>query len=432
MTKSSNEIEKGLLPSLADPDHVYVFRSGFYGLYDFWYVDSFHNYWKYTNAPEDHEDYDPTLGIAVKAEDQPMPETNPQFYTADGRKRHMAVPPDVIPEENPDYNPIDSANVWFEVYEREDDRRYIYLDSDVRENIDLWVQYQMRVTDSNIPKFRSFAVEKFESAYAKDRLIGGILMLMDQGLYELEPLLEATVKDCEFIDNNVKLLGRKFVCDPKFLDFMTSLVGSRDPEAPLFVVESYRGEGRMGLKHMASVLKYLKVSPPYLLSWHASQMFSRIMGRLAHEGKDPITIEAEAFSELRRAFGTQKDLQHLVDIRLRQHLVDNYSEFFGKAIIPLTYADSYSTMLIFSDLMGRKEDELEFSSWLHAQPMHTITEEEQDQIDEALANKLEEEESEESDVADQEEGAVDTDKTGETGTTDAEGEVGTADKEEGV
>ena len=430
MTKSSNEIEKGLLPSLADPNHTYVYRSGYYGLYDFWYVDDFHNYWKYTNAPEDSDDYEPTLGVAVKADDQPFPETNPQFFAADGRKRHMAVPPDVMPEENPDYDPIDPTNIWFEVYEREGDRRYIYLDADVRENIDMWVQYQMRVTDSNIPKLRSFAVEKFEAPHPKDRIVGAILMLMDQGLYELEPLLNATVKDCEFIDNSVKLLGRKFVCDPKFLDFMTSIVGSREPEAPLFLVESYRGEGRMGMKHMASVLKYLKVSPPFLLAWHASQMYSRIMARLSTEEVDPMEIEAEAFSELRRAFSTNKDMQHLVDLRLREHLAGNYQELFGKAIVPIAEADSFSTLLIFSDLMGRKTDELEFSTWLHAQPMHEVTPEEQEQIDEAVASQMEGEEDDESQVADQEEGAVDTDKNPDTQREDAQGEeVGTADTE---
>lgn len=431
MTKSSEQIEKGMLPSLVDPEHVYVYKSGFYGIYDFWYIDNFHNYWKYTNAPEDHPDYEPELGVAVKVDDQPMPETNPQFYTADGLKRHIAVPPDVMPEQNEAYNPIDPMNIWYEVYEREGDRRYVYLDSDVRENLDLWVQYQMRVTDSNIPKLRSFAVGKFESEYTKDRVVGAILMLMDQGLYELESLLSATVSDCEFIDTNVKLLGRKFVCDPPFLDFMTSLVGAREPDAPLFLVESYLGEGKVGLKHMASIMNYLKVSPPYLLSWHASQMFSRIANRLAHEDVHPAELEAAAFSELRRAFSTQKDLQHLVDIRLRQHLMNNYEEMFGKSIVPITDADSFSTLLIFSDLMGRKEDELEFSTWLHGQPMHEITPEEQEEVDAEVAAKLEGEgEDGESEVADQEEGAVDTDQTGEAGTTDAEGEVGAVDQEE--
>lgn len=442
MTKSSNNIEKALLPNLVDPEHEYVYKSGFYGIYDFWYIDNFSNYWKYTNAPEDHEDYNPMLGVAIKASDQPMPETNPQFFTAEGKKRHMGVPPDVLPEENENYDPLDPANVWFEIYEREGDKRYIYLDSDVRENIDLWIQYQMRVTDSNIPKLRSFAVEKFESEHTKDRVVGAIIMLMDQGLFELEPLLEATVKDCEFIDKSVKLLGRKFICDPKFFDFMTSLVGTREPEAPLFLVESYRGEGRMGLKHMASIFNYLKVSPPFLLAWHASQMFSRIVNRLSYENTELIDMEAEAFSELRRAFGTQKDLQHLVDIRLREHLLQNYEEFVGKAIIPITDSDSYGVLTIFADLMGRKRDELEFSIWLHAQPMHEITPEEQDEIDETVAEQVdsvlegdegeeeaEGEEPEESEVADQEAGAVDTDETGEAGMTDAEGAVGTVDTE---
>lgn len=400
MMKSS-ELQKGNLPSLADPEHLYVFKSGFYGLYDFWYIDPHHNYWKYTNAPEDHEDYDPLLGIAVKSSDQPTPETNPQFYSGEGKKRHMGVPPDVMPEPNENYDPIDLQNIWYEAYDKEGEVRYVYLDSDIRENIDMWVQYMMRVTDSNIPKLRSFAVDKFESFHAKDKIIGAVLMLMDQGLFELEPLMAATVRDCEFIDTTVKLLGRKIICDPPLLEFFQKLVTDRDPDAPLFVVENYQGEGKFGLKHMASILRYLKITPPFLLSWHASHIFSRIMNRLVNQGIEPGEIEAQAFGELRRAFGTQKDLQHLVDVHLRKHLMTGVvesaeaevqqmdeEEEVEKSMIPLTDTDAFSTIMVFSDLMGRRKDEIEFSIWLHAQPMHEIAPEEQQEIDAQVGEKV--------------------------------------------
>lgn len=428
---TARDLSKGNLPDLVDPGHAYVFKSGEFGLYDYWYIDQAHNYWKYTNAPEDHPDYNPDLGMPVLAKDQPTLVDNPQFFTAEGKKRSMAVPPDVMAEENEAYSPIDSRNVWIERYEREGDVRYIYLDSDVRENVDLWVQYQLRITDANIPFFRAFAMDNFNSFNPKDKVIGALLMLMDQGLYELEELTNAAVSDISFIDNTVKLLGRKFVCDPPFLDFLTSLVGDRDKAAPLFMIPSIRGEDKVGVKHLASIFKHLKVSPTYLLCWHASHIYSRVMNRLAFENVDPLEADGRALSDVKRSFATQKDMQYMIDAKLRETLLQKYGEAVTKSIVPRVDTDEYSTLMVFSDLQGRRQDEIEFSTWLHAQPMHDITPEEQAVVEEEVARVSEElaAAEEESEVADQEEGAVDTDQTGETGTTDAEGAVGEVDTE---
>lgn len=416
-TGLGSTFNKSMLPDLVDPNHTYIFRSGDCGLYDYWYIDQADNYWRYTNAPEDSPDYDPMLGVAVMAPDQPTPEEHPQFYTAAGQKRHIGVPMDVLVEENENYSPVNSREIWFEKYEREGETRYVYLDTDVRENLDLWVQYQLRVTDANIPKYRQFAIQAFNNPHPKDKVLGAILMLMDQGLYELESLLNATVSDLQFIDSTVRLLGRKFNADPELLDFLTSLTAGRDPESPLFVITSIEGEGKVGTKYVASVLKYLRVSPVYLLCWHASHIYSRVLNRLAFEDVDPAEIDGMALSEVKRSFGTNKDLQYMIDVKLRQHLLENYEDRFEKSIIPRVDSDDFSTLLVFSDLMGRKPEEVEFSSWLHAQPMHDITFEEQQAIDEALAVAEEEaaeaEAEGESDVADQEAGAVDSESTGE-------------------
>ena len=415
------DLHKGILPDLVDPEHSYVFKSGEFGLYDYWYIDGAHNYWRYTNAPEGDPDFCPDLGVPLMSKDQPMPAENPQFFTAEGRKRSQAVPPDLLAEENEEYNPLDPKNIWYEVYERETDRRYIYLDSDVRENVDLWVQYQLRITDANVPSLRNYALEKFNSFQVKDKVVGAIIMLMDQGLYELEELIEATVSDLSFIDKTVKLLGRKFICDPDFLDFLTSLLGDRDPSAPLFMVTSIQGEGKVGKKYLASVLRFLKVSPAYLLSWHASHIYSRVLNRLSFEDVDPDEVDGMALSEVKRTFGTQKDLQYLVDSKLRNILLANYGTEVAKSIVPRVESDEYTTLTVFSDLVGRRQDEIEFSTWLHAQPMHDITPEEQAEVEASVAAAAEAEEEEteevtdadgnvqESNMADQEAGAVDTD-----------------------
>ena len=248
-------------------------------------------------------------------------------------------------------------------------------------------------------------------------------MLMDQGLYELEELLNAAVSDLEVIDNTVKLLGRKFICDPDFLDFLTSLGGLRESSSPLFVVSSVQGEGKLGTKHVASIFKFLKVSPAYLLSWHASHIYSRAVNRRAFEDTPPEEIDGFAISEVKRAFGTQKDMQYLIDSKLRSVLLEAYKNSVGKSIVPRVDSDEFSTLTVFSDLQGRREEEIEFSTWLHAQPMHDISPEEQAAVEEAVASDLAEQEDSgeeeeatdsegkpaESEAADQEAGAVDTD-----------------------
>jgi hypothetical protein len=308
------------------------------------------------------------------------------------------------------------------MYDREGEVRYVYLDSDVRENVDLWVQYQLRITDANIPNLRTFALDKFASEQPRDKVVGAIIMLMDQGLYELEELLNAAVSDLEVIDNTVKLLGRKFICDPDFLDFLTSLGGLRESSSPLFVVSSVQGEGKLGTKHLASIFKFLKVSPAYLLSWHASHIYSRAVNRRAFEDTPEEEVDGLALSEVKRAFGTLKDMQYLIDSKLRSVLMEAYKGPVTKSIVPRVDSDEFSTLTVFSDLQGRRAEEIEFSTWLHAQPMHDISPEEQALVEEAVASDLADQESVEgeettdadgnpiqSDAADQEAGAVDTD-----------------------
>jgi hypothetical protein len=416
------DLAKGIMPDLVDPAHSYIFKTGEFGLFDYWYIDKANNYWKYSNAPEGEPDYDPNLGSPTMAKDQPRPTDNPQFFTFEGKKRSQAVPPDILAERNEAYSPIDPKNIWFEMYDREGEVRYVYLDSDVRENVDLWVQYQLRITDANIPNLRTFALDKFASEQPRDKVVGAIIMLMDQGLYELEELLNAAVSDLEVIDNTVKLLGRKFICDPDFLDFLTSLGGLRESSSPLFVVSSVQGEGKLGTKHLASIFKFLKVSPAYLLSWHASHIYSRAVNRRAFEDTPEEEVDGLALSEVKRAFGTLKDMQYLIDSKLRSVLMEAYKGPVTKSIVPRVDSDEFSTLTVFSDLQGRRAEEIEFSTWLHAQPMHDISPEEQALVEEAVASDLADQESVEgeettdadgnpiqSDAADQEAGAVDTD-----------------------
>ncbi|NJL53714.1 hypothetical protein HC928_00315 [bacterium] len=207
------------MPS-SDLTHEYIFKSGEYGtMYQYWYRDRAGNYYRYTNAPTDNPDFEPFFGAQLMDPEQPLPEKNPEFFTEEGYKRHMALPGQVKAERNPSYSQNDQRNIWFEVYLRGGKQNYVYLDADIKENLDLYVQNQLRVVDASIVRYRAFATQLFTGQHIKDRLTGAILMLVDQGFYEVEELVNATVGDVEFVDQAVMFLGRKFVCDLAFLDF---------------------------------------------------------------------------------------------------------------------------------------------------------------------------------------------------------------------
>ncbi len=423
-----DNVEKGIMPDLIDPNHKYVFRTGVYGIYDYWYIDTAGNYWRYTNAPEDHKDYDPYAGVPLLVRDQPMPSTAPGFFTEEGRKRNIAVPEGLTATRNPKYDPLNPKLIWYEVFTRGKDVRYVYLDSDVKENIDLWVQYQLRVTDSSLSKLRNFSVELFNSEHPKDKIIGAIIILVDQGLFELHELLNALVSDLEFIDRTVNLLGKKLICDDEFYNFLTSITLNRDSNSPLFEVDTVHGRNKFSIRHVYSIFHYMRISPYYLLSWHASHIYSKIFNRLSLDNTSVNEIENKAFAELKRVMTTNTDVQFLVDYKVKDVLLNNYKNTIDKSLdLYRASTDFYGSLMILSNLTGRKSDEMEFSTWLHSEPMHDISPEEEAAIEDALLDKqdaINEVMASES----QQGGEVDTDK--EVGEVDTNQEVGETDLEE--
>lgn len=381
------------MPS-SDTTHEYIFKSGEYGtLYQYWYRDRAGNYYRYTNAPVDTPDFDPFLGQPLLDPEQPLPEKNPEYFTQEGYKRHMAIPQGVEPQRNPNYAQSDLRNIWFEVVSQKGQAQYIYLDADVKENLDLYVQNQLRVVDTAIPRLRQYATQLFAGTHIKDRLTGAILMLIDQGFYEVEELVDATVGDISFVDQAVMFLGRKFVCDLNFFDFLTSLVALRAPTEPLFAFDTLHGNQPVGANYIFSVFAALRVSPKFLLYWNASHMFSRIVNRLSFQQVSPDDVETVAMDELARTLSTRDDVRYLVDFKLRTALIDSYKNSadapVAKSLARLS-TDDFGIAVIRSDLTSLRQDEAEFSEWLHSEPMHDTSPEEEAQIEEELQNIEEE------------------------------------------
>ena len=137
-----------ILPNSVDPNHQYIFHTGEFGAHLLYHYQDMisSNYFTYSNAPKDHPDHDPTLGDPIMLPDQPFLHNAPQFFSPEGYKRNMAAPDGVIVLPNLTYNPLELKNTWSEYYMSEmGDLRYIYTDKDVKENLDLYIQHQIRV-----------------------------------------------------------------------------------------------------------------------------------------------------------------------------------------------------------------------------------------------------------------------------------------------
>ena len=141
---------------------------------------------------------------------------------------------------------------------------------------------------------------------------------------------------------------------------------------------------------------------------------------------------------------TVEDVIHLVDYKVKETLLRNYAPFeeelgedlgggepeseeapeegmeeeepVEKSLIRVA-SDDFGIATVWSDLTSRRPDEQEFSVWLHATPLHDISEEEQIEIEEQLGAQKEEAEQPEEEAG--EEGAVKEP----AGTAPAEGEL---------
>jgi len=370
MTSSDNLSKAVTLPEGQDPTHKYVYRSGEYGLFfTYWYKDPAGNYYRYSNAPEDSPDHNPFLGEPIIEQDQPTMTNAPQFFTPEGWKRNVAPPMGVEPVPNPEYSKIEEYKIWFEKYSQNGKERYIYLDADVKENVDLYVQYYLRVADANLTAYRKYSSSLFNQPHLKDKMTGCLLMLIDQGLYSVEELCNAVVADIQFIDRTVKLLEKKLLPDEAVFDFLTSLAGDRDPSDPLFELDTLYGKRPIGVTYMYAVCAGIRVSPKFLHYWHYSHIFSRIVNKLSAFGVPKDDMEDMAFQELAEVLNTGENVRCCVDYRLRDTLLVNYGDTVAKGFNQDT-TDNYAVFRISSELVGRAGDELEFSTWLHNTPLH--------------------------------------------------------------
>lgn len=385
------------LPNQLDATHKYVFRSGEYGTcFRYWFIDNAENYYLYSNAPDGHPDHEPFGGEPILDPSQPFLHNAPQFFSPEGLKRNMGAPEGVNVLSNPVYDPSSTRTSWYEYYLSDaGDLRYLYLDKDVKENIDLYVQHNIRVTDAGLGKFRKFAAQLFQSTGERDKTIATILMLSDQAWFLPKDLISAKVGDMSFIDETVYLLGRKLRVDVALFDYLTTLVAGRDLAAPLFAQNTLHGsELPFGERTICATFAFTRVSPVFLQYWHATHIFSKIVNKLNFLKVPFPEVEDRAYLELSNTLNTSKDVRFLVDSQVAETLLRKY-EAQPEAVTKsfnLEASDNFGVAQVFSDLIERRGDELSFSQWLHSQPLHSEyegdgAEEEQELMETAQEDK---------------------------------------------
>lgn len=379
--KQSIPISKAIgVPDRLDVQHEYTFSSGEYGLLRYWYKDVMGNYWAYTNAPEGSPDYNPYLGEPLLDLNQPLPHTDVPFFTPEGFKRNAGVPEGMGTNPNPAYNPGDLSNIWFEYYaDKDGEVRFIYLDKDVKENPYLWVQQQLRVTDSAINGFRAYAAKLMGSSHPLDKNLAVIMVLADQGVFDVSWLANAAVKDLSFVDKTVLMFGRKFVCDEALLMYLASLTTNKNPDDPLFAVDTAYGKYPITLGTIHGLFAGLAMSPVFLKTWQINQIYSRIMHRLFSQGMDVLSASSRVYDEMASLLFPVQDLSLYVDTKLVSKLAEGF-DTIEKAIPggdkPL------GTLSIESTLSSKTNDEQEFSAWVHKEPLHNITDEDRAALEE--------------------------------------------------
>ncbi len=359
------------LPADADPQHTYSHRTGSYGDYTYHYSDPLGNYWKYTNAPGDNAHHDPVKGEPMISEDQPMPHTAPEFFASTGHKRHMAVPTGSPVQQNPAYNPEDPQNLWFEKFKHPmtGQEHFTYLDKDVKENPNLYIQHNLRLVDAGMLKYRMLANKLYLSGHQRDVCIGVLLFLMDQAFFDLEELRTMTVGDLTFVGTTVILGDRKFTCDYKLYYTLTKLVANREASQPLLFQQTAQGLRPLGKYLLNSIFDRLGFRPQFLKYWHATQLYSTIVHRLVETGYQDSDLDKQALKELAAYMHTTADVTHFVDSKVRDTLTKIASE---APMLKSLVADKYGVPYVRTDLVERTPDEQAFSVWLHAAPMHDV------------------------------------------------------------
>lgn len=376
-----------------DPSHTYSHKEGDDHNPKFYYVDQFGNYVRYTNGPDGHPDTHAHLGDAQPHMSEPSFESNPEYYTPEGKKLTRCPECEDI-EWNPKYNPHDPKNMWAGrwIDPETGEHRYTYIDSDVRNFPQLRLHQTNAVVDTRLPEMRETIKEMFSSDKLKDQITAIMLALLDQGKFRAVELAMLTPADVHIRGNIITLGKRQFVAGPQILNALETLVNHKAPQEPLFSIPVQNVDGetdpmlsrRIGPNYISSVLDYMGLSLLGLQTYHATLRYFRTVQTYltVHQTGWEIAHRAgviAALVEWGHDLSTEMNVQEVINVAqavlidpvivafLQQQAQEQQLDQPASAQLPPIMR---TTPYVAVEIAGKTQEEQEFSQWLHSAPVH--------------------------------------------------------------
>lgn len=274
----------------AIPGHFYSGKEGPDDHPRFNYIDKHGNNIRYTNAPVGHADNISHFGESAPHPGEPLFESNPEFFTPDGRKLSRApIDPNHV-EWNQQYHPDSKRNLWAGrwVNPVSGEHEYTYLDKDIKNNPKLRIYFQNCLVDARLPYFREYVSNLFNSQMLKDQIVAITLALLDQGRYGVEELMTVSPSKVTVMGNLVKFNKRWIMGDYRLITAIESLKSSHHPDSSFFSVPKVKKDGEIdesvlriiGPHYMYNVIDGHGMSLEGLFTYHATHTFSREVERL--------------------------------------------------------------------------------------------------------------------------------------------------------
>jgi len=379
------------------PDHEYSHMEGEKDSNPkYYYKDPVGNVIRYSNAPTGHSDRSQQYGEAAPHFTEPQFDSNPEYFTPDGRK--LSRCPDCDPnavEWNSNYSQYDPQNLWVGrwIDPITGKQQYTYLDADLRNFPRLRIHQQNAITDVRLPALREYATSLFVSDRLKDQLTALALVLLDQGRMRVVELATLTPAHIVFEGSIVNLGNRKIYADNTLRSALEILKLKKNPDEPLFAVPLQKQDGSIdtslqrliGPNYLSSVLDQLGIPLLGLQTYHATMCFTRKLQRLVSQYAvpwDQAVQQALLASALEWGHDFSQEVSAPMILQLTQSvLIDpvvvdalkrsaNEQGLLYNIQTQELPASSIPIPYVSLEMTGKTSEEIEFSKWLHSTPIH--------------------------------------------------------------
>lgn len=377
------------------PEHQYSHKEGTDDRPTYYYTDDAGNYYKYTNAPAGHSDVSSMYGEAELHTSEPTFETNPEYFTPEGKK--LTRCPDCDPaqvEWNQTYNRYDPQNMWAGRWMKDDGSYcYTYLDSDIREFPRFHIHQQNAIVDVQLPALRQMVTDLYNSDRLKDQLTGLAIALLDQGRIRASELCCLKPDDISFDGNLVMLGTRRIYADGDVLAALETLKQHKAGDEPLFAVplQDMNGEldtslqRRIGPNYLSSVVEQLGISLLGLQTYHATLRFYQEVKRVIERYQAPWDMAVQhallsAVLEWGHDFSSEVDAGRVMQLTqavlIDPIIIDALKQSAQEAGLLTEYPvmelpPPYIPIPYVSlNMLDRTAPEAEFSQWIHSVPIH--------------------------------------------------------------